>query len=150
MNPAFIYYKEINLNNQNKFTLDFSDEEVVQKVFFSKSLDYYITSLDCNLILQNAIEYKDKIKFLDKLSTKSRLLLEKGPLYQLDINGIYTIVRREYDFPELDKLTYNFTQYPKIIDANCFQYKFYDTTHKRIKHCKISSPFSRFKSTGFG
>ena len=32
MNPAFIYFKEFILNNDNKFTLDFSDEEFVQEV----------------------------------------------------------------------------------------------------------------------
>ena len=28
MEPAFIYFKEAFLNNENKFTLDFSDEEI--------------------------------------------------------------------------------------------------------------------------
>ena len=32
MNPAFIYFREIPLKNNNKFTLDFSDEEFVQKL----------------------------------------------------------------------------------------------------------------------
>ena len=30
MNPAFIYFREIPLKDNNKFTLDFPDEEFVQ------------------------------------------------------------------------------------------------------------------------
>ena len=48
MNPALIYFKEVILNDHNKFTLDLSDKEFVQKVNFVNNLDYYITSLNCN------------------------------------------------------------------------------------------------------
>ena len=39
MNPDFIYFiyfKEVALNDNNKFTLDFSDEEFAQEISFSK------------------------------------------------------------------------------------------------------------------
>ena len=36
MNPAFIYFREIPLKNNNKFMLDFSDEEFVQKLILIK------------------------------------------------------------------------------------------------------------------
>ena len=31
MNPALIYFKEVILNDDTKFTLDFSDKEFTQK-----------------------------------------------------------------------------------------------------------------------
>ena len=38
MNPIFIYQNEAKLDNNNKFTIDFIDEEVVNLVsFFSKN-----------------------------------------------------------------------------------------------------------------
>ena len=40
MNPAWIYFKEVILNDGNKFTLDFSDKEFVQEVNFVNNLDY--------------------------------------------------------------------------------------------------------------
>ena len=46
--------------------------------------DYYIASLDCNLILKEDIK-KDKKKLIEELSQKSRVLLEKGAAYQNDI-----------------------------------------------------------------
>ena len=72
MRPDLIYFKELLLGENNKFTLDFSDEEFVQKVDFLSKNEYYI------------IHYKDKK--IKKLSEKSRLLLEKGPAYQIDLN----------------------------------------------------------------
>ena len=55
MKPSFIYFKEIPFNDNNKFVLGFSDEEFVLKVYFDKNMNYYIASLDCNLILKEEI-----------------------------------------------------------------------------------------------
>ena len=42
--------------------LDSSDEEFAQKVNFLNNLNYYITSLNCNLILKNIVnDHKDNI-----------------------------------------------------------------------------------------
>ena len=55
MKPVFIYFGKILFDN-NKFVLDFSDDEFVQKVDFEKNVNYYIASLDCNLILKGEIK----------------------------------------------------------------------------------------------
>ena len=83
MNRALIYFKEVILNNDNKFTLDFPDKESVQEVNFVNNLDYYITSLNCKLKVKELNHDKDE-KLKNYL--KSRLLLEKGPAYQNDID----------------------------------------------------------------
>ena len=44
MKPVFIYFREVPFNDNNKFVLDFSDEEFVEGVYFSKKKDYYIAS----------------------------------------------------------------------------------------------------------
>ena len=69
MKPSFLYFKEIPFNDNNKFVLDFSDEEFVQKVYFDKNINYYILSLDCNLILKEEIKKIKKIlkNFLKKV-----------------------------------------------------------------------------------
>ena len=84
MRPVFIYFREIPLDKNNKFTLDFSDEEFVQEIDFLSKNKYYITSSNWKLKLKEYIHDKDeKIK---KLSAKSRVLLEKGPTYHVDID----------------------------------------------------------------
>ena len=55
MNPDFIYFKEVTLDDNNKFTLAFSDEEFALQINFFTNLDYYIATLNCNLILKKNI-----------------------------------------------------------------------------------------------
>ena len=56
-------------------------------------------------------------------------------------------VANYYNFPAFG-VTYNLILYPKIIDEYSYKYKFYDTI-KRIRDCKIYSPFSHYKGNGF-
>ena len=76
MRPILIYFRETRLDENNKFTLDFSDHEFVQEIKFL-SKNKYITSLNCKLKLKEYIHEDEKIK---KLSAKSRLLLKKGAM----------------------------------------------------------------------
>ena len=110
MNRALIYFKEVILNDDNKFTLDFSDKEVVQEVNFVNNLDYYITSLNCNLKVKEYIHDKDeKIK---ELSKKRRILLEKGPAYQNDID--YLTLKSEW-YAKASNHSYRFMLWPKLL-----------------------------------
>ena len=77
MRPTLIYFRERHLDENNKFTLDFSDQEFVQEIEFLSKNKYYITSLNCKLKLKEYIHEDEKIK---KLSAKSRLLLKKGAM----------------------------------------------------------------------
>ena len=132
MNPDFTYFKEIPFGENNKFTLDFSNKEFVQQLSFLKNQDHY-SSLDCHLILKESkqFNYKDKKKKeIKELSKKSRLLLEKGPAYQNDIDWMNLPIAGYFSFPGFG-LTYNFILYPKTIDENSYKYKFYDNVEKR-------------------
>ena len=51
-NESGFYFKELALDDNNKFILDFSDGEFIQKINFNKNFNYCIASLDCNLILK--------------------------------------------------------------------------------------------------
>ena len=84
MRSGFIYFKEITLGDDNKFSLDFSDQDFVQEINFLSNNYYYSTSLDCKLKVKNHI-YHDKKKKIEELSEKTRPLLEKGAAYQNDI-----------------------------------------------------------------
>ena len=56
-----MYFNEIKLDENNKFTLDFSNEEFIQEVSFSTKNDYFITSLNSNLIVKENIDKKKEI-----------------------------------------------------------------------------------------
>ena len=126
MNRALIYFKEVILNNDNKFTLDFPDKESVQEVNFVNNLDYYITSLNCKLKVKELNHDKDE-KLKNYL--KSRLLLEKGPAYQNDID--YLTLKSEW-YVKASNHVYRFMLWPKIIDQYSYKYKFWDTVEKKI------------------
>ena len=134
MKPVFIYFKEIPFNDNNKLVLDFSDQEIIQKVYFDKNIDYYIASLDCNLILKEGIK-KDKKK-IGEISQKSRLLLKKGADYQNDIEWMTSYIANYYNFSGFG-VTCNFILYPKIIDEYSYKYKFYDTVEKKLEIVKF-------------
>ena len=53
-----------------------------------------------------------------------------------------------FNFPRFC-VTYNFILYPKTINENSYKYKFFDTVEKKIRDCKIYSPFSHYKENGF-
>ena len=57
-----MYFNEIKLDENNKFTLDFSNEEFIQEVSFSTKNDYFITSLNSNLIVKENIDKKKRNK----------------------------------------------------------------------------------------
>ena len=63
--------------------LDFSQTEVGYQIRFSTEKDYYITSMNFNLIIHDDYEHvSDEIK---QLSEKNNLLLEKSPNFFLKL-----------------------------------------------------------------
>ena len=76
MRPGFIYFKEIELGDDNKFTLDFSDQDFVQDIDFLSNNDCYITSLDCKLKTENHI-HDDKKKMLKNYLKKVNFYLKQ-------------------------------------------------------------------------
>ena len=64
MDPIFIYFNKIDLKDNNKFTLNFSDEQNIQEIIFLKNRDYYVIKLNCNLTLKEHID--DNIRVISK------------------------------------------------------------------------------------
>ena len=130
MEPTFIYFKEITLNENNKFTLEFSQTDQIYKVYFSPRKDYFITSMNCDLNLEQDIKNDgvlDKI-VLKELSEKSWLLLEKGPAYQNDIKTVYLWLG--VPGATMEKVTFCFLLSAANINCFSWDYKFYDVEEK--------------------
>ena len=142
MEPIFFYFKETPLEANNKFTLDFSNTKLVYHINFSNENDYYITTMNCNLVIAN--DYGDLLDDIKELSTKSRLLFEKGPAHQLDLS----LIELALSFPVMEKKVDEmyFLSYPENIDLCSWKYKFHDIKDNQIKDCKIFSPYTQFKN----
>ena len=143
MRPILIYFRETHLGENNKFTLDFSDQEFVQEIEFLSENKYYITSLNCKLKLKEYIHEDEKNK---KLSEKSRLILEKGATYLCDID--YLMLKSDW-FIKDSNYIYRFKLDPKIIYNYSYKYKFWDTIEKTIRDGQVYSPYSQFLGKGF-
>ena len=80
-------------------------------------------------------------KKIEELSEKSRLLLEKGAVYLNDI--AYLLLKTLWYVNDMN-YTYCFKLFPKIIHQYSYKYKFFDTVEKKIRDCKIYSPYLQF------
>ena len=69
MKPIFFYFNEIPLEANNKLTLDFSNMKLIYQINFPLENDYYITTMNCNLVIVN--NYGDVIDNIKKLSRKN-------------------------------------------------------------------------------
>ena len=94
MEPILFYFKGTPLEGNDKFTLDFSNTKLVHHKNFSTDNDYYITTMNCNLVIANNL--LDNVK---ELSTKSWLLLQKGLAYQFDLS----LIELALSFPGVEK-----------------------------------------------
>ena len=84
MEPIFFYFKETPIDVNNRFTLDFSNTELVYQINLSTENDYQITTMNCNLVIAN--NFSNGLKDIKDLSEKSHLLLKNGPAYQYDLS----------------------------------------------------------------
>ena len=49
MRPVLTYFRQTHLDENNKFTSDFSDQEFVEEIEFLSKNKYYIATFNCKL-----------------------------------------------------------------------------------------------------
>ena len=148
MNPVLIYQNEATLDYNNKFTIDFVDNNNVNYINFLRKNQYYIASLNCNITKANKrkVTFESSKSLVDELSETSRDLLTKGPASKNDIDYMVSSLTQNFNLPDLAPQKYKLVLDPVVINANSFNYQFYDVKDKRVKFAKIYSPFSHLKN----
>ena len=147
MEPVYIYFKEIALDENNKFMLEFSQTDQIYNVHFSPKKDYFITSMNCNLDLQGDLKNTNILDETKEHSEKSRLLLEKCPVYQNDIKTVF--LWRGVPGSISEKTNFGIVLSAAHINIYSWHYKFYDVKKKKLRDCKIYPPYKHFKNRGF-
>ena len=76
MDPSYIYFKEIDIDQDKSFTADFSKENEVEEVLFNKKDQYGVSGLTINSMLpdekNSKIEnVKEQKKITDEIQEKS-------------------------------------------------------------------------------
>ena len=148
MNPIFIYQNEAKLDYNNKFTIDFIDNDYVNYIKFFQKNQYYISSLNCNITKANKkkVTFQGSQSVVDELSKTSRELLDKGAASKNDITYVTSFLTPNFNLPNLAPQKYKLVLNPEDINNNSYNYQFYDVNDKRLKFAKIYSPFSHFKN----
>ena len=148
MNPVLIYQNEAMLDYNNKFTIDFVDNNNVNYINFLRKNQYYIASLNCNITKANKrkVTSEGSKSLVDELSGTSRDLLTKGPASKNDIDYMVSSLTQNFNLPDLAPQKYKLVLDPVVINTNSFNYQFYDVKDKRVKFAKIYSPFSHLKN----
>ena len=144
MEPIFFYFKKTPIDVNKRFTLDFSNTELIYQVNFSTENDYYTTTMNCNLVIAN--DFDGRFKDIKDLSEKSRLLLKNGPAYQLDL--FYFALGFYCQGMKRNWTDLYFFSFQKNINCYSWKYKFYDFKDNLIKDCKIFSPYTQFLNKG--
>ena len=69
MDPVFVYYDKVKFQNEYKiFSIDFSDGENLQAVFFLKNRDCYITSMSCFIKIPQDLTELNHYEDIKKIS----------------------------------------------------------------------------------
>ena len=74
MNPVYIYFKELDIDKDDNFTLNFSKDNEIENVIFDKEYEYAVTGFKINVDLpdEQVIEIENK----EKLDQKSNEIQE--------------------------------------------------------------------------
>lgn len=87
MELASIYFDSIPVSLNNSFSIDFTNKDTTQNIFFNKKSQYFLTNLDCQL------DFSDKVKTLNGYSqTKFEKLRDELS----DLIRKYNIARENY------------------------------------------------------
>lgn len=152
MKPVLMYFRETPFQG-NKFVLDFSDSnQNVNSIEFEKNIPYVIATLNCKLKNENTIytHSAENKKAISDLSTKSRILLDKGSDHFCDIDNLnltFSPLNQNYEIVDLRNNFY-FERTTKNLANYSYKYKFWDEKEKKVKDAEIFSPYSQLTAKG--
>ena len=78
MEPIFIYYNDWKFDKHKKFTINFSDEDLLKGVVFRKNRNYYITSMTCYVDLTVNITKPPKYNKIKEIHNLVAVILRSG------------------------------------------------------------------------
>ena len=124
MDPVVIYFKELEFNILQRFTLGFSQNNELKKNFFS-------TNMICYLKLETNITNNKNLEKNKELSKIAKQLEQNGfdSLFQIEsIDFIYDNIARKEDF---NKRKFNVVKNKEKLYM--FDFKYYDPMKKKKK-----------------
>ena len=78
MEPIFIYYNNLNFDQDKNFLLEFSDSDKLDDVIFKNNKDYYITNMSCYIDLTVDVTKLPQFDKIKEISDLSNAILANG------------------------------------------------------------------------
>ena len=76
MDPFFIYYNNVKFAENKQFTLEFSDEDLLQEIIFFR--DYFLMSMPCFTKVENDITKLKQYPAIEKISELADRIIRNG------------------------------------------------------------------------
>ena len=76
MDPFFIYYNNLKFAENKQFTLEFSDEDLLQEIIFFR--DYFLMSMPCFTKVENDITKLKQYPAIEKISELADRIIRNG------------------------------------------------------------------------
>ena len=76
MDPFFIYYNNVKFAENKQFTLEFSDEDLLQEIIFFR--DYFLMSMPCFTKVENDITKLKQYPAIEKISELANRIIRNG------------------------------------------------------------------------
>ena len=89
MDLIFIYYNNLKFAENKQFTLEFSNEDLLQGITFLKNKDYFLMSMSCFIEVENDITKLKQYSAIEKISELAKRIIKNG-------------VDHGYDSPEIE------------------------------------------------
>ena len=139
MDPIFVYNNNLIFDKNQRFILNFSDEDVFKGVNFSKENDYYIMRMSCFIEVSNDITKLKQYDNVEKKSVIANRYIRNEIDYGFDPPEIKIIFDNKTSQFEINKISRS-----KSVDL----YNFYDHLLKRKRFALVYSPYKDFVENG--
>ena len=140
MNPSYIYFKELDIDSENIFSLNFSKENEIENVFLDKDFEYAITGLNLNVKIPE--DQVIKIEDEKKLNEKNEEIRELIKIYK---EADLTL---HIENTETAKIKIPFTKKTET-DLPLIKYNYFDTITKKTENLFVYDFAGNFEKYGF-
>ena len=139
MEPIFIYYNNLNFEQDKNFLLEFSDSDKLDDVIFKNNKDYYITNISCYIDLTVDVTKLPQFDKIKEISDLSNAILANGVDFGCKKNAVQLTFGNKTYYFRINKI--NRSSYIENIEFSNYNLK-----KKRLVY--VYSPWKELAGDG--
>ena len=139
MEPIFIYYNNLNFEQDKNFLLEFSDSDKLDDVIFKNNKDYYITNISCYIDLTVDVTKLPQFDKIKEISDLSNAILANGVDFGCKKNAVQLTFGNKTYYFRINKI--NRSSYIENIE-------FFDHNLKKKSLAYVYSPYKELAGDG--